>query len=157
MLSFSDLNIGFLELMDTNYPGFKGHKQDIMQVSQDWMLVFQKFYLNMILPIPGAANSNLMPSLQIFQQGLLGAINSQSVVQMFEQLVLNLHIGVCTGVTMTGIWATTPPPQPLILQDCFNTQFSASQVANLMANKIFTWVMTTFSTQTVTGMVMKWM
>lgn len=157
MLNFKDLNDGFRALMDTDYYAFKGFKGDIRQVARDWSGVFEKFYLNMIMPIPGAANPNLYSSLKLFESGLISAINSQSVINQFEILVQNLHFGVCNGVNMTGIWVTTPPPSPLILRDCFSTSFSAAQVAQKLASKIFTWTSPTFSTMTTPPYtVMKW-
>ena len=158
MLNFNTLNTGFRELMDTDYGGFKGFSSTIPKVAHDWASVFERFYLEMILPVPGIANPNLYPSLKIFESGLLGAIQSQTVTVQLETLITTLHLGVCNGVTMLGVYATTPPPSPLILRDCFSTSFKAIQVAQMMANKIMIYVSPTFSTMVAPPFtVIKWM
>lgn len=158
MLNSKDLNDGFRGLMDPDYFNFVGYKTDINQVAQEWANVFKNFYLNMIMPIPGAANPNLFSALNLFKIGLISAIKTQNVINQFELLVRNLHLGVCTGVTMTGIYTTTPPTNILSLRDCFSTSFSAAQVAKLLSVKIFTWIMPTFSTLVAPpNTIIKWM
>ena len=80
----------------------------------------------------------------------------QVLKEQFEILVQTLHLGICTGVTMTGLYATTPPPAPLKLQHCFNSNFPTKVIANLLAMQIFIWVQTTFSVQTASGAIVKW-
>lgn len=152
MLNYLDLYNGFINIMDNT----DGYSEDLLIMSQKWTNVFQKFYMNQIMPIPGAINPNLFPSLQIFQSNLVAAIKGQVVKQQFEILVQTLHLGVCTGVTMTGIYITTPPTAPLKLQHCFNDKLSTKVIANLLATTIFLWVQTTFSTQTSSGVIVKW-
>lgn len=153
MLNYFDLYNGFIGIMDNT----EGYSENILQIAQKWTDVFQKFYMNQIMPIPGAENPNLLSSLQNFRSGLMAAIKSQTVKQQFEILVQTLHLGVCMGVTMTGIYVTTPPSTPLKLQHCFNNKFPTKVVANLLATTIFSWIQPTFSIQTLSGVVIKWM
>lgn len=153
MLNYKDLYDGFIGIMDNE----NGYSENLIQIAQQWTNVFQTFYLNQIMPISGAANPNLFPSLQIFQSSLIGIIKSQTWREQFEALVQTLHLGVCTGVTMTGIYITTPPPIPLKLQHCWNANLSRKAIANLLATTIFTWIQLTFSTQISFGTIVKWM
>lgn len=153
MLNYKDLYDGFIGIMDNT----DGYSENALAVAQKWTDVFQKFYTNQIMPIPGAANPNLFPSLQIFRSGLMAAMKGQIVKQQFEILVQTLHLGVCMGVTMTGIYVTTPPTAPLRLQHCFNDKLPTKAIANLLATTIFTWIQPTFSVQTASGVVIKWM
>lgn len=158
MLNVKDLNDGFRGLMDSDYFDFVGYKTDINQVAQEWTNVFEKFYSNMIMPIPGISNPNLFSSLQIFKSGLISIMTSKIFLEQFELLVQNLHFGICTGVNMTGVYITTPPTVPLRLRSCFSTSFSAAQVAKLLSTKIFSWIMPTFSTLVAPpNTIIKWM
>lgn len=153
MLNYNDLYNGFIGIMENE----SGYSENLMQVAQQWTNVFQTFYLNQIMPIPGAANPNLFPSLQIFKSSLMGVMKVQTWSEQFEVLVQILHLGVCTGVTMTGIYVTTPPPTPLKLQHCWNAKFSRKIIASMLASTIFAWIQSTFSTQTSSGAIIKWM
>ena len=153
MLNYKDLYDGFLNIIENT----NGYSENLLSVSQQWTDVFQKFYMNQIMPIPGASNPNLFPSLQIFRSGLVAAMQKQVVKQQFEILVQTLHLGVCTGVTMTGIYITTPPTAPLRLQHCFDSKLSIKVIANLLATTIFAWIQPTFSVQTSSGVIIKWM
>lgn len=153
MLNYKDLYDGFINIMDN----IDGYSEDLLMVSQRWTNVFQKFYMNQIMPIPGVANPNLFLSLQMFQSGLVAAMKGQVVKQQFEILIQTLHLGVCTGVTMTGIYVTTPPTTPLKLQHCFNDKLSTKAIADLLAITIFTWIQPTFSVQISSGVIVKWM
>lgn len=153
MLNYKDLYDGFIGIMDNE----DGYSENLVQISQQWTNVFQTFYSNQIMPIPGATNPNLFPSLQIFQSSLVGVIKAQTWREQFEVLVQTLHLGICTGVTMTGIYITTPPPTPLKLQHCWNANLSRKVIANLLATTIFAWVQSTFSTQIPSGVIIKWM
>lgn len=157
MLNQNDLNKGFREIMDSDFPSFHGHFKTDIEAAQAWTNVFQTFYLNMMLPISGAANPNLYSSLNIFKNNLLGAIKSQSTVDQFERFVQTLHLGVCNGVNMLGIYVTTPPTSSLILRSCFSTKKSAAEIAMSLATKIFLYVSSTFSTMTTPPYtVIKW-
>lgn len=153
MLNYKDLYDGFIGIMDNA----NGYSENLLSIAQQWTNVFQTFYMNQILPIPGTANPNLFPSLQIFRSGLMAAMQAQTVKVQLEILIQTLHLGVCTGVTMTGIYVTTPPPTPLKLQHCFNSKFSTKVIASMLASTIFTWIQPTFSTQTSSGVVTKWL
>lgn len=156
MLNYNDLYMGFVSLMDTEAPNFKGHPSTAIEAAENWTHIFEQFYLNMVMPIPGIANANLYPSLNIFKASMLGAIQGQQVTSQFAAMVSTLHLGVCTGVNMLGIYATTPNPVPLIMNGCFQSN-SAQLTANLMATQIFTWVIPTFSIITASGAVIKWL
>lgn len=153
MLNYQDLYRGFLNIFENS----KEYTENIDTVCQRWTNVFEKFYLNQMLPIPGSSNPNLYPSLQIFKNSLLGVIKSQTWNLQFEVLVQKLHLGVCTGVTMTGIYTTIPPNRPLILKHCWNCNYSSRIIANKLASNIFTWVQSTSSIQTSSGVTIKWM
>lgn len=153
MLNYNDLYSGFNKIFDNT----DEYSENLMFITQQWTNVFQKFYLNMVAPIPGVANPNLFTSLQLFQSGLLAAIKSQTVNIQFEILVQTLHLGVCMGVNMTGTFVTTPPPTPLKLQHCFNSQFPTKVISNMLASTIFLWIQPTFSVQTSSGVTIKWM
>ena len=58
MLNYKDLYDGFINIMDNT----NGYSENLLMVSQQWTNVFQKFYMNQIMPISGAANPNLFPS-----------------------------------------------------------------------------------------------
>lgn len=152
MLNYQDLYSGFLNIMDNT----ENYSEDLLFISQQWTDVFQKFYINQIMPIPGSTNPNLFSSLQIFKSGFASAIQGQIIKKQFETLVKTLHLGVCTGVTMTGAYTTTPPPTPLKLQHCFNDKLSTKAIANLLAITIFIWVQSTFSVQNSSGVIVKW-
>ena len=62
MLNYKDLYDGFLNIIENT----NGYSENLLSVSQQWTDVFQKFYMNQIMPIPGASNPNLFPSLKIF-------------------------------------------------------------------------------------------
>lgn len=153
MLNYKDLYDGFIGIMDNT----NGYSENLLSVAQQWTNVFQTFYMNQILPIPGAANPNLFSSLQTFKSGLIVAMQAQIVKIQLEILVQTLHFGVCTGVTMTGMYITTPPPTQLKLKHCFNDKLSTKLIANSLAITIFTWIQSTFSIQTSSGVIIKWM
>lgn len=153
MLNYKDLYDGFIGIMDNT----NGYSENLLSVAQQWTNVFQIFYMNQILPIPGAVNSNLFPSLNIFRSGFMSAMKAQTLKPQFETLVQTLHLGICTGVTMTGIYVTTPPSTPLKLQHCFNDKLPTKAIANLLATTIFAWIQPTFSIQTSSGAIIKWM
>lgn len=158
MLNFQTLYNGFRSLSDSDYSEFKGYKDTYLASANDWTEVFQNFYFEMVMPIPGNANPNLFTSLNIFKSQLLNAMQSQSVIQILENAIQTLHLGVCQGVDMLGIYTTTPPPTPLKLIDCFNTNLTANNISQQLALKIFTWISPTFSIMKVIPPVtIKWM
>lgn len=152
MLNYQDLNKGFLNIFDN-----KGEYTENLQIiCQKWTNVFEDFYLNQIMPISGKQNPNLYPSLQIFKSSLLTLIKNQTWNLLFEKSVQNLHLGVCQGVNMTGVYTTTPPTFPLILKDCWRTDISTKELSHKLALKIFNWVSYTFSTQVSSGITIRW-
>ena len=153
MLNYQDLYKGFIDIFDKP----NEYTENLQVVCQRWTNVFEVFYLNQIMPILGAANSNLYPSLQIFKNNLLGIIKSQTWHIQFEVLVQNLHLGVCMGVNMTGIYTTTPPSIPLRLQHCWKSNLSTKTIASMLASTIFSWIQLTFSIQNTSGAIIKWM
>ena len=152
MLNYKDLYDGVIGIMDNT----EGYSENLSYIAQQWTDVFQKFYINQIMPIPGSSNPNLFSSLQVFRSGFMAAIQGQIIKQQFEILVQTLHLGICTGVTMTGIYITTPPTVPLKLQHCFNDKSSTKVIANKLAITIFTWIQPTFSIQNSSGIIIKW-
>lgn len=153
MLNSQILYNGFLNILNN----FDDFSEDLIIVSNKWANVFQNFYINQILPIPGVSNPNLFPSLEIFKSNFIAACKIHNLHIQFENIVQILHLGICTGVTMTGLYTTTPPTIPLKLQKCFNSNFKTTLIANMLSLNIFLWVQQTFSIQNSSGTIVKWL
>lgn len=152
MLSYQVLYNGFFEVIQNT----NKYSEDLQYVSQRYENIFKNFYLQQAMPISGLANPNLFSSLQNFKLGLISSMKSQSIKTQLEILVRDLHLGICTGVNMLGVYSTVPPSVPLRLESCLNPDYSIQMVSNLLASSIFNWVLLTYSIHNISGAIVKW-
>ena len=145
------------EIWDSEYSNFKGWPDTLEEGAKRFSNIMLDYYSSMIAPVGGKSIPTLSSAIKSFEASFLLASKSQTLNTQLEILLTILHIQLCAGVTSLQ-WVTVPPGS-LNLKSCYlqgNYEGKAITVCQRMASAIDRYVHLTSSTNSTSGVTMKW-